>query len=169
MSSTRSSGRIEAILVLLGVSVSACGESRTGAATGGGNGSGGGTFFVGGPGAPQCDGSSPRAPAPDAAPACTPPASAVSYQRDVSPLVSDCAGEICHGAWKYSELVLRPSTECCTLYLVLPGDPSNSYLVHKLEGRDLCWGDPMPLDHAPLSPASIRLVTDWICEGAPDN
>lgn len=48
--------------------------------------------------------------------------------------------------------------------LVLPGDPSESYLIDKLLGVDMCFGNQMP--GAPLPTAKIQVISDWICAGA---
>lgn len=51
------------------------------------------------------------------------------------------------------------------LMRIKPGDPDQSYLVAKIEGRahDVGGsGDRMPLGSPPLSPAEIQLVRDWI-------
>ena len=46
-----------------------------------------------------------------------------------------------------------------------PGNPDNSYLVHKIEGR-AAVGARMPLGGAPLPQASIDLIRQWIQDGA---
>jgi hypothetical protein len=52
---------------------------------------------------------------------------------------------------------------------VIPGDPDNSYLIHKLEGRPGISGAQMPFNADPLSPATIQIIADWIADGALDN
>ncbi|MCZ6636163.1 MAG: hypothetical protein O7G87_22425 [bacterium] len=53
---------------------------------------------------------------------------------------------------------------------VLPGDPDNSLLVWKLEGKDpsgrAVFGDPMPFGRAMLDKKEIGLIRTWIREGA---
>jgi hypothetical protein len=63
---------------------------------------------------------------------------------------------------------------------VTPGDPENSYLLHKLKGTHTIEaggdGERMPCADAaadscnesgdPLSDADIQLIEDWICNGA---
>jgi methionine-rich copper-binding protein CopC len=66
----------------------------------------------------------------------------------------------------YALLVNVASVEVGSLKRVLPGDPGNSYLVQKLEGR-AAVGARMPLGGAALSQANIDLVRAWIAAGAP--
>lgn len=52
-----------------------------------------------------------------------------------------------------------------TLKRINPGDPDQSYLVAKIEGRARAVGGSggrMPLGYPPLSHAEIQLVRDWI-------
>jgi hypothetical protein len=51
---------------------------------------------------------------------------------------------------------------------VEPGDPDNSYLIHKLEGTQ-AFGDRMPQGGPFLDPPTIDMVRQWIADGAPDN
>lgn len=51
---------------------------------------------------------------------------------------------------------------------VLPGDAENSYLVIKLEGRQLV-GLQMPLDADPLDEIDLTNIKNWINNGAPNN
>lgn len=55
------------------------------------------------------------------------------------------------------------------LDLVRPGDAENSYLIHKLEGRDGIEGRQMPLGASPLSPADIAVIKAWINSGAEED
>ncbi len=66
----------------------------------------------------------------------------------------------------YALLVNVPSVEVGSLRRVLPGDPGNSYLVQKIEGR-ASVGARMPLGGAALSQANIDLVRAWVAAGAP--
>lgn len=66
----------------------------------------------------------------------------------------------------YASLVNVASAEVGSLRRVLPGDPSNSYLVQKIEGR-AAVGARMPLGGPALSQANIDLVRGWIAAGAP--
>ena len=50
---------------------------------------------------------------------------------------------------------------------VIPGDPENSYLIHKLEGRSGIVGVRMPLNGPPyLTPGQILVIRRWIELGA---
>jgi hypothetical protein len=51
---------------------------------------------------------------------------------------------------------------------VLPGQPSQSYLIDKMMNVDICFGSKMPKLGA-LPQGQITTVADWICEGAPNN
>ena len=50
--------------------------------------------------------------------------------------------------------------------LVNPGSPDDSYIVMKLENRDIT-GSQMPLGGTPLSTEQIEKIRDWIAAGAP--
>lgn len=53
---------------------------------------------------------------------------------------------------------------------VIPGDPENSYLIHKLEGRTSIAGLRMPRSGPPyLTDGQIRVIKRWIELGAPNN
>lgn len=70
----------------------------------------------------------------------------------------------------YNLLVNVASGEVPSLMRVKPGDPENSYLVHKIEGRPSIVGDRMPRGRPdPLAPEEIQAIRDWISEGAPNN
>lgn len=49
---------------------------------------------------------------------------------------------------------------------VVPGDPENSYLIHKLEGRAEIAGVRMPLVGPPLTGGQIQIIERWIALGA---
>ena len=55
------------------------------------------------------------------------------------------------------------------LIRVVPGDPENSYLIHKLEGRPGIVGLQMPRVGAPLSEGQLTIIKRWIAEGAPND
>ena len=53
---------------------------------------------------------------------------------------------------------------------VIPRDPENSYLIHKLEGRSTIAGLRMPRSGPPyLTEGQIRVIKRWIELGAPNN
>ncbi len=51
---------------------------------------------------------------------------------------------------------------------VEPGDPDNSYLIHKLEGTQAV-GDRMPQGGPFLDEETIGDIRQWIADGAPNN
>lgn len=53
---------------------------------------------------------------------------------------------------------------------VIPGDPENSYLIHKLEGRPGIFGLRMPQNGPPyLTEGQILVIRTWIKNGAANN
>ncbi len=91
-----------------------------------------------------------------------------SFAADVLPILTEeCAS--CHGTaggWSaatYDDVV--DSGEHAPA--VLPGDPENSPLVHRLLGTQTIGG-PMP-PFGPLSDDVIDLIIRWIAAGAPNN
>jgi hypothetical protein len=53
---------------------------------------------------------------------------------------------------------------------VIPGDPANSYLIHKLQGNPDIVGQRMPLPGGPyLSEGQMKIIRRWIEIGAPNN
>jgi hypothetical protein len=51
---------------------------------------------------------------------------------------------------------------------VAPGDPTNSYLIRKLEGANIA-GSRMPLGGPFLDAATLARIKSWIASGAPNN
>lgn len=49
---------------------------------------------------------------------------------------------------------------------VIPGDPANSYLIHKLEGRADIAGTRMPRGNTVLTDGQILVIRRWIERGA---
>ena len=49
---------------------------------------------------------------------------------------------------------------------VIPGDPENSYIIHKLEGRTGIVGTPMPRGNTLLTAGQILVIKRWIELGA---
>ena len=107
-----------------------------------------------------------------------------SIQRDIL-TASDSSGRPacinCHngnpfvpgnytGANAYAALVNAQSREKPNLVRVAPGDPDNSYLVHKLEGGPNIVGERMPRGGGPfLSSGQMLVIRRWIAEGAQNN
>lgn len=68
----------------------------------------------------------------------------------------------------HAALVNVPSRQRPQLMLVKPGDPENSYLIHKIEGRAGIAGTRMPRTGPPfLTPGQILIIKRWIENGAP--
>lgn len=66
----------------------------------------------------------------------------------------------------FQDLVEIASTEAPSILRVDPGDPDNSYLVHKIEGRSTIVGAQMPLNQPALSGPQIAAIRTWIQNGA---
>lgn len=72
----------------------------------------------------------------------------------------------------FDGLVNTPSSQLLEMNRVEPGDPDNSYLVHKISGTQTTVGGSgttMPQDGLALSAEEIQAITDWIEAGALDN
>lgn len=67
----------------------------------------------------------------------------------------------------YDNLVNARSVGRPETIRVIPGDPDNSYLMHKLEGRPGIFGNRMPDDGPPyLTDGQILIIRRWIQLGA---
>ena len=53
--------------------------------------------------------------------------------------------------------------------VLVPGDPTSSVLIGKLDGTELCNGSLMPKGNGSLSPEEIDLIATWVCQGALNN
>ncbi len=99
-----------------------------------------------------------------------------SIQENVfTPICSKChigasapEGLQLDAAHAYNFLVGIPSAEQPNLLRVKPGDPDNSYMVHKIEGLPGIVGGQMPLMETPLPQATIDAIRQWITNGAPN-
>jgi hypothetical protein len=68
----------------------------------------------------------------------------------------------------YEQIVNMPSTRKTGAIRVIPGDPDNSYLVHKVEGLSDIVGVRMPFTGPPyLTDGQILILKRWIALGAP--
>jgi hypothetical protein len=72
-------------------------------------------------------------------------------------------------AVSYNNLVNVPSRFKPGAVRVIPGDPENSYIIHKLEGRSTIAGVRMPLNGPYLQSGQILVIKRWIEIGAPNN
>ena len=96
---------------------------------------------------------------------------ALSFKRDVAPLIANCGGVECHPqGFPYASLVNAPVAQCLDhRILVVPGDATSSYLVEKLEGIDMCAGQRMPMGGPFFTDAQMTTLENWICQDAPNN
>jgi hypothetical protein len=70
----------------------------------------------------------------------------------------------------YASLVGVASTGKPGAVRVIPGDPDNSYIIHKLEGSADIVGVRMPRGNGPyLTDGQILVIKRWIANGAPNN
>jgi uncharacterized protein (TIGR03118 family) len=69
----------------------------------------------------------------------------------------------------YKALVNVASIEQPTLLRVKPGDPTDSYVIHKLEGAAGITGARMPFGGPYLSQATMDEIESWISAGAADD
>ena len=70
----------------------------------------------------------------------------------------------------YASLVGVASTGKPGAVRVIPGDPENSYIIHKLEGQSDIVGVRMPRGNGPfLTEGQILVIKRWIANGAPNN
>ncbi len=121
----------------------------------------------------------------------------VSFATDVMPVFAhNCSSSSCHGiadsprgdlflgaelahgtdaTTVYAGLVGKPSAQLPTMPYVTAGDPTNSYLVHKLDAdqcmyQTSCVGhdclQAMPYDTAALPVETRDVVRRWIAQGA---
>jgi hypothetical protein len=73
-------------------------------------------------------------------------------------------------ALAYDQIVNVASARKAGVIRVIPGDPENSYLVHKIEGRTGIVGARMPISGPPfLTDGQILILKRWIALGAPRN
>lgn len=115
--------------------------------------------------------------------ACTCGSASVSFAGAVQPIfTTSCTPNGCHGnvapkeglnltaGRSHGTLVNVAARQCADGRMrVAPGDPANSYLVHKLTDTAICSGTPMPKTGANLSSADLTTITNWICGGAQNN
>jgi uncharacterized membrane protein/mono/diheme cytochrome c family protein len=97
-----------------------------------------------------------------------PHAQAVSFARDVMPLIRTTCVE-CHGPDKVKGRLRMDSVEALKAGgksgpLFRPGDPEQSLIMRRVLGLD--GEDQMPLDADPLTPEQIEILRRWIADGA---
>ena len=69
-------------------------------------------------------------------------------------------------AGSYDSLVGIPARQRPGLLRVAPGDPDNSYLIHKLDGRTDITGVRMPQRGPYLTEGQLAIIRRWIERGA---
>lgn len=124
----------------------------------------------------------------------------ISFKTAVMPVFAkSCSSSICHGiasspqgglflgaelakgsdsAKVYAGLVGMPSQQLTAMPFVTAGDPTQSYLMHKLDGdqcmfQTMCVAHDclkaMPYDTGSLGVDTRDIVRRWIAQGAQDN
>jgi len=67
----------------------------------------------------------------------------------------------------YDNLVNRPAQNKAGAVRVIPGDPDNSYVIQKLEGKPGIVGQRMPFNGGPyLTDGQMLFLRRWIANGA---
>jgi hypothetical protein len=70
----------------------------------------------------------------------------------------------------YDQIVNMASARKAGVVRIVPGDPDNSYLVQKLEGKAGIVGVRMPQNGPPyLTDGQIQIIRRWVQIGAPRN
>ena len=96
------------------------------------------------------------------------PTTAVSFNRDIRPLLSDNCFH-CHGPdanHRQADLRLDIRDAAIEFGAIVPGEPADSLLVERLHETDPELVMPPPESHKKLSPAQKQLLARWIKEGA---
>ncbi|MEX2468067.1 MAG: hypothetical protein WD995_14240 [Gemmatimonadota bacterium] len=105
-----------------------------------------------------------------------------SFATDIQEIIlrRGCSASQCHGSGEggmtltnsassnYNAWVGVESTSEPSFLRVEPGDPDNSYVVIKLEGRQSA-GARMPLGASPLDDVDLTNIRNWIAAGAQNN
>jgi hypothetical protein len=108
------------------------------------------------------------------------PSKPVDFKTEIRPLIeARCSG--CHYYGRGSEegyresgfdqgtlATLRKGGSNTGTNILLPGKPCSSFYVQKIRGT-FATGARMPKNAPPLSREEIRLIMDWISEGAVGN
>ncbi|WP_394848913.1 hypothetical protein LZC95_15850 [Pendulispora brunnea] len=121
------------------------------------------------------------------------PSGPVSFRNNVAPILQNsCAFSSCHAAGTTNGVVFAgdpaavrtslvnvKAPQLPTMNFVTPGDPGQSYIMHKLDGDQKqfaagCSSEPdcgsqMPLGQPQLPESTRNTIRRWISEGAADN
>ena len=103
-----------------------------------------------------------------------------SFAQDIVEITRGCAVSGCHGsgagrmtlgnaATTYGAWVNVASAGELNEVLVIPGDAENSYVVKKLEGRQMVGFRMPPFDMSPLDAIDLANIRNWIDQGALNN
>ena len=117
-----------------------------------------------------------------------PPATFTTVYSTLFPRATKYQCDFCHGlpanqlsngrlsmgmdqATAYAALVGQSSMSdgCGGMQLVVPGEPDASLMMLKLSQNPPPCGDQMPLGGDPLSAVQLKLVRNWIVDGAQDD
>jgi hypothetical protein len=79
------------------------------------------------------------------------------------------AGMNLRSGMAYNSLVGAASSGKPGAIRVIPGDPENSYIIHKLEGRADIVGTRMPRGNSFLTDGQLLVIKRWIQLGAPND
>ena len=117
------------------------------------------------------------------------PDDTVSFAADVEPVLnSSCAFSGCHGTTNTQpgnkpmrlttgqsyDAIVNVTAAQATMDRIEPGQPVQSYLIHKLQGTHTTpavggSGSRMPANAGPLAPSVIAMMRQWVSEGAQRN
>ncbi len=109
----------------------------------------------------------------------------ISFANDIQPIFTNsCALSGCHAGsspqvglnlsegQSFQNIVSVASVELASMNRITPGEPDNSYLIHKIQGTQGSVGgvgDRMPLTGCCLSQAQIDTIRAWGEAGAENN
>lgn len=88
---------------------------------------------------------------------------------DIEKLFKEHSCENCHADWYPGLYESLTTLEEDGYDLVVPGDPSSSYLYLKLSESEPPFGTQMPQRFEYLSDEQVQLIADWIDQGAIEN
>lgn len=112
--------------------------------------------------------------------------SGISFAEDIQPIFTNsCAfAGGCHAGGSpalgmnlsagqaYQNIVSVPADQLSSMNRIEPGEPDNSYLIHKIQGTQSSvggTGQRMPLTGCCLSQTQIDLIRAWVNAGAENN
>ncbi len=106
----------------------------------------------------------------------------VSFEKDLMPtlkrrcgachITGDEPGKMALVPGKAYEYLVNADAEAVAMKRVAPGEPDNSYLIHKIQGTHLEVGGNgvrMPFHQGPLPQKQIDQFRRWIEQGAKNN